>query len=86
MARVKANARPERMRRFVCVCFFMFYCFICVLFFSVSANEVFANSFLVTVAQLVRADVTHNSHPTFPRGSLRRTWTETIVDKWSLQK
>jgi hypothetical protein len=35
--------------------------------FVVAANVAFANSFLVTVAVLVQADVTHNSRGTFPR-------------------
>jgi hypothetical protein len=39
--------------------------------FSVPANDVFANSFLVTVISLVRADFTHISRPTVSRASRR---------------
>ena len=48
-------------------------------YFSVPADDMFANSFLATVAWLVRADVTRNSRETFPRASIRRAWTETFA-------
>src|ERR1035437_9693527 len=62
--------------------FLFLFCFVCfVLYcFSVPANDRFANSFLATAAWLVRADVNHNSRPTFPRGLRRRAWTETFAD------
>src|ERR1035437_4311965 len=64
------------------ITFLFLFCFICLFcfVFSVPANDRFANSFLATVAWLVRADVNHNSRPAFPRGLRRRAWTETFAD------
>ena len=61
------------------IIFLFLFCFVCFVF-SVPANDRFANSFLATVAWLVRADVTRNSRETFPRASRRRAWTETFAD------